>query len=234
MVLLINTCTALNFNLFKTLYLIARVTPSYEQEGSNSKSLLILGDSTGYGTGASRSRESVAGLIGATYPDLSITNISYNGRTATQLRDYLKNFSGTYDIILLQIGSNDLLQGVRAEAVVLEIESIVTKLQSHAKRIIVMTGVNIGSARRFKSGKAAAYTAASREYDTLMSKSAKERNFDFVSLFVEPERDPFVLKTYIYTSCDALHPTSVGYALWFKTLQPVLEQALKTSAATAS
>ena len=205
------------------------MTPSYEQEGSNSKSLLILGDSTGYGTGASRSRESIAGLIGATYPDLSITNTSYNGRSATELRDYLKNFSGLYEVILLQIGSNDLLQGVRAAAVVAEIENIVTKLQSHAKRIVVMTGGNIGSARRFKFGEAAAYTAASREYDMLMSKSAKERNFDFVSLFVEPEQDPFVLKTYIYTSCDALHPTSAGYALWFKTLQPVLEQALKTS-----
>lgn len=44
-----------------TGYLIARVTP-YEQVGTGGGSILVIGDSTGYKTGASRSSESVAGL----------------------------------------------------------------------------------------------------------------------------------------------------------------------------
>ena len=69
------------------------MTPPYEQKGSNTKSLLILGDSTGYGTGARCAKESIAGLMGATDPDIKITNISSNGRTATELLNYLQNFS---------------------------------------------------------------------------------------------------------------------------------------------
>ena len=61
-----------------------------------------------------------------------------------------------------------------------------------------------------------------------MTQMSKEKgNFDFVSLFVEPDRDPFVFETFTYTTSDGLHPTSTGYALWFKKLQPILDQALK-------
>jgi len=49
-----------------TGYLIARVAP-YEQPGGGAGSILFIGDSTGYGTGASRSDESVAGQLGNAY-----------------------------------------------------------------------------------------------------------------------------------------------------------------------
>lgn len=215
----------MNFNRLKTLYLIARVTPPYQQSGSDAKRLLILGDSTGYGTGATRSSESVAGQIGAAFPQLTIVNKSTNGRAAKQLMRHVENFKGFHDIILLQIGANDLLRHTPPAEVVEHIEALVKRLAPHTKQLIVMTASNIGAASRFDRKTQEVYTAASRIYEIVMAERALEtKEFTFVQLFTEPEFDPFVLHPEINTSCDGLHPTSVGYRLWFEALKPYLKE----------
>ena len=57
----------------KTIWLIATVTP-YEQvgNGTTTQKILVLGDSTGYGTGAESGNKSIAGLLGADFPAYSI------------------------------------------------------------------------------------------------------------------------------------------------------------------
>ena len=210
----------MNFNRLKTLYLIARVTPPYQQSGSDAKRLLILGDSTGYGTGATRSSESVAGQIGAAFPALAIVNKSANGRTAAQLTRYVQNFTGFYDVILLQIGANDLLRHTPPAEVVKRVEILVKRLSPHTKQLIVMTASNIGAAPRFDRKTKEVYTMASRIYENLMAELAlNTKTFTFVKLFTEPEFDPFVLHPEINTSCDGLHPTSAGYRLWYEALK---------------
>lgn len=212
--------------IFRTLYLIAKVTPAYEQTGTTDKKLLLLGDSTGYGTGASNRNESTAGRIGAAYPDLKIENNSVNGRTAVELLDVVKKIEGTYDVILLQIGTNDLLAGDSPESVVVTIESLVEILQSHTEDIVVLTSGNIGAAWRFEGEKAQKFAEVSKEYDSFMKRTSANNGFTFVSLWTEPEDDPFVLEPKKYTAFDGLHPTSAGYAIWFGQLQPVIESAL--------
>lgn len=208
---------------FKTLYLIARVTPAYYQAGSDGKTLLILGDSTGYGTGATRRTESVAGRIGAAYPELTIINQSENGRTAKKLRRGILKLEGEYSTILLQIGANDLLRHTPPAEVVAEIEGIAVDVRKYTDRVIVLTSGNIGAAPRFSATKRAAYTDEFRIYDQLMqSQAMKTGSFMFVSQFKEPEDDPFVLEAEKNFSMDGLHPSSDGYALWFEELKPYL------------
>lgn len=212
-----------NLNFFKTLYLIARVSPAYEQKGTDDKTLLILGDSTGYGTGASGRTESVAGLIGAAYPELTIINQSENGRTAKKLRRDIQKLEGKYDTILLQIGANDLLRHTPTSEVVAEIEGTAVYLRKHTDRVLVLTSGNIGAAPRFSVTKRAVYTDSFRIYDQLMqSQAMKTGSFTFVSQFKEPENDPFVLEPEKNFSMDGLHPSSAGYALWFEALKPRL------------
>lgn len=212
----------------KTLYLIVRVTPPYQQQGTGDKKLLILGDSTGYGTGARRSSESIAGLIGSTFPAVSIINKSVNGRTAGELLKEVTRSQGSYDCILLQIGANDLLQGLAPSLIVETIEKISKELQVSSNQILVMTSGNIGAASRFSGVKRQTLTAAFRSFDQLMrGKSFETSNFTFVSLFTEPEHDPFILRPETYISIDGLHPTSAGYELWFQKLKPVLETTVR-------
>lgn len=215
--------------IFKTLYLIARVTPAYEQPGTGDKTLLLLGDSTGYGTGAANRQETTAGRIGEAYPGIKIENNSVNGRTALELVDVAKNVEGNYDVILIQIGANDLLAGDSPESVVATIETLVQLLSPNTSQIIVLTSGNIGAAWRFEGNKAESFTQVSKTYDALMREKSKSADFEFVSLWTEPEADPFVAEPKKYTAFDGLHPTSAGYAVWFAALQPVLKKSLSAS-----
>lgn len=216
------------FNFIKTLYLIARVSPPYRQKGNNNKSLLILGDSTGYGTGATRPSESLAGLIGAAFPDLKIVNKSVNGRTTAQLKQSLQHMRETHDFILLQIGANDVLQAVPNVTIVDTIKNIVGQLLASKGNVIVMTSGNIGAAVRFSPLLRQRYTEASREYEKLLLESAASTGlFKLVSQFSEPQVDPFVLQPDVYFASDGLHPTSAGYALWFDRLKPHLEKMVR-------
>jgi len=98
-----------------TGYLIARVTP-YEQPGGGAGSILFVGDSTGYGTGAGRSASSVAGQLGNAYAWYTITNNSSNGRAiagAQQVIDKL-GADDRHDLIVFQMGANDMLAGISA------------------------------------------------------------------------------------------------------------------------
>lgn len=214
--------------IFKTLYLIARVSPAYEQPGTGDRTLLLLGDSTGYGTGAANRHETTAGRIGAAFPSLKIENNSVNGRTAVELLAVANQLEGKYDVILMQIGANDLLAGDTPESVTKTIESLVEILKTHTEQVIVLTSGNIGAAWRFEGDKATTFANVSKTHDVLMKKSSMANNFSFISLWTEPSEDPFVTDPKKYTAFDGLHPTSAGYAIWFAALQPILKKTLSS------
>lgn len=216
-----------NLTFLKTLFLIVRVTPQYQQSGSGDKRLLLLGDSTGYGTGASNRKETTAGRIGSKYAAVTIENNSVNGRTAVELLEVAKKVSGNYDVILLQIGANDLLAGGSPESVVKTISNLVEILRPFSENVLVLTSGNIGAAWRFEGSKADQFASVSRQYDGLMREFSETSIFTFVSLWTEPATDPFVLEPRKYTAIDGLHPTSAGYDIWFKSLDTHLEPLLK-------
>jgi len=212
-----------------TGYLIARVTP-YEQVGNDGGSILVIGDSTGYGTGAARSGESIAGRIGADYPSYSITNNSVNGRKIAGAMEVAQGLadSDRYDLIVLQIGANDLIAGVEADVVASDSQQLIEAVIPHTQKIIVISAGNIGATPLFAGDQAARYTDASRQFDQQMAILGQTYDdMDFVSLFDEPADDPFVEKPDIYTAIDGLHPTSAGYGIWYQKAKPYFTAALE-------
>ncbi len=131
----------------KTGYLILDTSP-YEQSGSGA-SVLILGDSTGYGTGVRQSSDSIAGRIGAAFPLAQIENNSVNGRTIGELKEVVATLEGRWDLILLQIGGNDILQGRKAALVEAELTNIFGQLYDHAEHIVMMSSGDVGGAAAF-------------------------------------------------------------------------------------
>jgi lysophospholipase L1-like esterase len=213
----------------RTLFLIIKVTPPYEQKVEGGKSLLVLGDSTGYGTGASNSKNSIAGLIGAEYPNLNITNNSKNGRTVADLRKDIESIEGTYDVILLQIGANDILQKRTLEETLEDLLLILDTLESKTKKIVMISSGNVGGAVRFKGEKAKEYQTQSIKFkEAFLSLNSERANYTYVDLYTEPENDPFVLESHIYTANDGLHPSDAGYQLWYEKLKPVLKETFNT------
>jgi lysophospholipase L1-like esterase len=215
-----------SFRFLKTLFLIARVTP-YEQVGTGSGSIQFLGDSTGYGTGASNRKYTIAGRLGADYPGYSIKNHSVNGRTIGGLLADTADFSGQYDLIVLQIGANDILQERDISAVVSDLQVLLSRLAPHTKEIVMLTSGNIGTTPVFSGDRAAQYDTLTRAYRSkVVALAAKTPNFTYIDLFDEPENDPFVQNSGKYTAVDDLHPSNDGYGLWYRKAQSTFARVL--------
>jgi len=212
------------FAPIKTFWLIVRVSP-FEQTISGTPTVLILGDSTGYGTGATDGKDSIAGLIGSDFA-LSIKNQSDNGRTIDELLSDIKNFEGTYELILLQIGANDILQKRPVETVEDELRTIINKLSTHTQHIIMMPSGNVGASPKFSGTESETYEQLSRDFRDMFLQVANDTQLVYIDLFEPVEEDPFAQDPEKYIAIDGLHPSSAGYKKWYDTLYPAIAPIL--------
>lgn len=210
----------------KTLLLITKVSP-YEQAGTGAGSILIVGDSTGYGTGTSTADDSIAGRLGADYPGYAIKNNSVNGRKIAGAQAVINGLTERYDLILLQIGANDMLAGTPVPVVTKDMETLIAGAKEHADNVVVMTAGNIGGAARFTGEKEMALQQASLEYTAHMNALAVDGKVHFVDLYDDPAEDQFVLRPSVYLANDGLHPSSVGYGIWYAKLKRVVQSLLE-------
>ena len=220
--------------LVKTIWLIANVTP-YEQagrqgaDGTAAPQILVLGDSTGYGTGASTGSKSVAGLLGAEYLNYQIINNSKNGRTIGEALETIKTLSQEkkYALLLFQIGGNDILQKRPIAVVEKELTELYAEAKSRSKQVVMISSGNVGGAAAFTgTPDALVYEALSREFRDIFITIAAKSEVTYVDLFEEPAEDIFVREPKRMLASDGLHPTDVGYAFWYGKLQPVIKTLL--------
>lgn len=209
----------------KVFVLILQTSP-YTQDGTD-KTLHVLGDSTGYGTGVRDAKDSIAGRIGQDYPILRITNDSVNGRTIGELVSVVENLSGRYDVILLQIGGNDVIQSRSASDVERELATIFSKLKTHTDHIIMMSSGNVGGATIFDETKAKQMQQQTLLLREVFMKTSAENGVSYVDLYVAPKEDLFILESERYLAMDGLHPSAAGYGLWYEKLRPVVVGVLE-------
>jgi lysophospholipase L1-like esterase len=214
----------------KTIWLIAEVRP-YEQVGlgENPSSMLVLGDSTGYGTGAGAGKYSIAGLIGADYPSYTIINNSKNGRTIREALSEIQTLSteSRYSLLLLQIGGNDILQKRDADVVRRELMTLYEEAKLRAEHVVMISSGNVGTAAAFTgTKKAGEYERLSRQFRDTFIAVALESGVTYVDLFEESDTDVFFLEPKKYLAIDGLHPSKEGYAYWYRALKPSLEAVI--------
>lgn len=212
--------------LVRSAFLITRVAP-YEQVGTSETTLFLLGDSTGYGTGATSGKFSLAGRIGEAYPALTIINDSKNGDTIREAYERLPQVSKKYDVLLLQLGSNDILQRRSNEEIRTNLEQLFAKVATMAGDVLMISSGNVGAAPAFTGEEAEDYTKRTREFHTLATElSNNYENISYISLYEDPSTDPFVLYPETYLSLDGLHPSNEGYQRWYEVVAPSLLELL--------
>lgn len=186
------------------------------------KTLLILGDSTGVGSGAVRPEESIAGrlapFIGATY----VENQAKNGAAVEDLSTQIQHIRlSHYDFILIQIGGNDILAFHSAKKMAYMLDKIMDTLPDAGKIVLVSAG-NVGGATLIPLVARPLYTYMTLRVHKEFGKLAKKRGITYVNLFIPPSKDPFVKDPGRYLSPDGLHPSSEGYEFWFEQIKRAL------------
>ena len=185
--------------------------------------ILVLGDSTGVGTGAPSNTESVAGWFGQDFPEAHIRNISVNGE---KLSGLLKNFPterAYYDLVILQIGANDIVHLTSFKNIEKNIATAIDRAKLIGDHVVIMHSGDVGLAPIFSWPLGRLFTARTRVVRNIYMKMAKEKGALYVNLFQERKDDLFLTDIDKYYAADHFHPSGQGYRFWYEEIRKTLK-----------
>ncbi len=217
-VLLVTGCTAWRLNEARSL---ARASEPFQQApAAPVLRMLVVGDSTGVGTGASAAQHSVAGLLGAAYPRLAIRNRSRDGArfadVPAQLAITAAEPAEVWDLILISAGGNDVIRGtgqaVLAQSIALSFAQAQHRL-APGGQVLVQAPGNVGHAPFFLPPLSSLMNRRAAELHTAVRTAAQRQGVTVIDMARPRELDPFVQRPELNAS-DGLHPSDAGYQVW--------------------
>ena len=197
---------------------LVRQSEPYRQHPADATlRLLVVGDSTAVGTGASSPAASLAGLLGAQQPRLWIDNRAHDGARFADLPAQLTASAGHYDLVLVQAGGNDVIRLSDADALRHSIDTVTRLARRKAPLVLLMPAGNVGNSPFFFAPLSGWMTSRSRELHRMVREAALRHGAVYINLFQEREDDPFV-KDPGLSARDGLHPSDAGYRVWHDAL----------------
>lgn len=195
--------------------------------------ILVLGDSTAAGVGASRPEEAIGSIVATGVAALSgrpveLRNASRSGATSPQLLGQLER--GLRDmpdpeVAIIMIGANDVKERLDRAVSVRALSETVTRLVARGTAVIVGTCPDLGTVRPIPQPLRALVQRWSRDLAAAQTVAVVEAGGRTVSTgdllgptFRESPAQMF--------SADGLHPSSAGYARAAAALLPSVVDAL--------
>lgn len=213
--LLLGGCAA--WRLHEAKDLAKASEPLQRSVAAPSARLLIVGDSTAVGTGASSPQTSLAGLLAEAYPALHIENRARDGATFADLPAQLDG-AGRFDIVLVQAGGNDVIRLRNFDTVRDEMARSLRLARERAPQVVLMPAGNVGNAPFFFPPVSWLMGARSRELHDIARETAAQQGAVYVRLYKDKRDDPFVQHPEL-NARDGLHPSDAGYRVWFDELR---------------
>lgn len=195
--------------------------------------ILVLGDSTAAGVGASRPEDALGAIVATGVAALSghpveVRNVSRSGATSPQLLGQLER--GLRDlpdpeVAIIMIGANDVKERIDRTVSVRALSETVTRLVALGVPVIVGTCPDLGTVRPIPQPLRALVQRWSRDLAAAQTIAVVEAGGRTVSTgdllgptFRESPTQMF--------SADGLHPSSAGYARAAAALLPSVVDAL--------
>lgn len=185
--------------------------------------ILIVGDSTAVGTGASEPIHSIAGRLGADYPNADIVNMAVNGAKIQDVKAVLSEYTGPrVDLLLIHMGGNNIVQFTALDTVEEDMLAVFTRAHDIADDVVVVTSGNVGTAKVLPLGIRWVWGVRTRQVRELFLQHTKEQGIHYVDLYTKPSDDPFSRDAKKYYAADMFHPSNEGYALWYTQIIAVI------------
>ncbi|MFO1413630.1 MAG: SGNH/GDSL hydrolase family protein [Burkholderiales bacterium] len=181
--------------------------------------VLVIGDSTGVGTGANRPEDSIAGLLAAQFPHAAIVNRARNGaRTLDALLQVADAATARYDLVLIHVGGNDVLRRTPLRALRPQVDALVARACRLADHVVVTTTPNVGLVPAFAPPESWWLTRRSREVCRLFEDAARRHGAHYVDFFHTKATDPFSREPRRFFAEDGLHPSTDCYRYVYEDL----------------
>jgi lysophospholipase L1-like esterase len=224
-------CARTAWRLHESAQLIRLSEALQRSPAQPSLRLLIVGDSTAVGTGATAPEASVAGLLGQHFPGLQIVNRARDGAKFGALLDQLDG-DERFDMVLVMAGGNDVVRLRGLQALRSDVDRVTQRARQRSDLVVLMPAGNVGNAPFFYAPVSWLMTWRSRRLHAFVSEAASRHGAVVVNLLREAAEDPFVQRPAL-NAADGLHPSNAGYRVWFGELmaQAALPQRLAAALA---
>ena len=180
--------------------------------------ILIIGDSTGVGTGSSDNRQTIAGLLAKDFPHADITNRSKNGMRSAQLLKFIKTFPVVKsDYIFIHSGGGDIASFEKPEVIVHNIEAILIEAKKRSKRVIYLPPGDVGKVPFLPWFLRKYYTNRAVYILKKLQKIAKTQSVVYVNMLHDKNGQPIQIKKEYYAR-DGMHLSSKGNKVWYSKL----------------
>ncbi|WP_411878709.1 GDSL-type esterase/lipase family protein [Polaromonas sp. YR568] len=211
---------------------LARQSEPFEATPADaSATLLVVGDSTAVGTGASSPAHSVAGLIARDHPRLKIINRAQDGAKFADIARQLEAVGEQrFDAILVLGGGNDVIRLTRYPVLEQDVARAAALARTHANLVVIMPSGNVGSAPFFFAPVSWLMTKRSQVLHGFVREAAQDNSALYVNLYKDKAEDPFAQRPGELNAKDGLHPSDAGYRLWYAELNAQADLSGRLSA----
>ncbi|KND51480.1 MAG: putative secreted protein [Parcubacteria bacterium C7867-007] len=197
--------------------LIDAAVPFQLRSEDKAKTLLVLGDSTAVGVGATTPDESLAGRLSAYAHMTYVENHAKSGAVTAALSEQIAQASLMhYDLILIQIGGNDIIQFHSAKKSGELLEKALRQLPD-AEQVIVISAGDVGGATLFPPPITWIHTHLNKQHHQIFAEAVQHVGVgEYINFGISPATKVIGDNPEIYLASDGLHPSSEGYRLWFE------------------
>ena len=202
---------------------VAQTKPYTRGEAPKGTALLVVGDSTAYGVGAETPAVSTASRVGDAL-GASVENYARSGgKTREVLAQLNKAQKEKYDVILIQVGANDIMQfssNVQTQA---ELDVALQRAKELSSTVVLLTCGDIGAAPLWPWPVGYLYTYRAQVLREKFMNTAQKYGVHYVDLLTKP--DTYSTDPARYYAPDGLHLSGEGYALWAQYIQEMISHA---------
>lgn len=182
-------------------------------------SLLVVGDSTAVGTGASDAGHSLPGLLAVAQPKLRVVNKAADGARYADFARQLEGVTERFDAVLVLGGGNDVIRLTGADQLRADVRRVAQLARERGTRVILMPPGNVGNAPFFFAPLSWWMDRRSQQLHRVVQDAARDTGARYVGLYKDARSDPFALRPTELHAADGLHPSDAGYALWAQELR---------------
>ncbi|MDO8408378.1 MAG: GDSL-type esterase/lipase family protein [bacterium] len=235
---------ALLYEIARVLGLLARslkMTRSmrpYERKDPNApQRVLLVGDSTGYGTGTTDPRYSITGRIAADYPDAHIENWSETGSKLGYISNKLRKrpVEAPFDLVIIMAGGMHIVHSTSMPSIREQLVDVIRQARRHSRAVLLVAPHNAGLVPMFRPPFSWRNLRRAQEVTRVFVEVCAEQDVPLVSLL--NTNDELAARN-LY-SRDKTHPIDEGYRVWYEAMQPTIyallgERNIQRSAAMAA
>lgn len=211
---------------------LARQSEPFQAEPQQpTATLLVVGDSTGVGTGASSPAHSLVGLIAIEHPYLKVVNRAKDGAKFVDIVGQLEALGHQrFDAILVLGGGNDVIRFSGKQALEQAVVRTAQLASEHSNLAVMMPSGNVGNAPFFFAPLSWLMSKRSRDLHAMVRQAAEDHGALYVNLYQEKAVDPFAQRADELNAKDGLHPSDAGYRVWYAELNAQADLSTRLAA----